>query len=405
MADLPTINSIYNSISKDTLGNNILRNKLINFVININTNEATWPAKGQWYKSIVENKNEFYTLRKLCFNEILDATYINDAQWISEQVEANEWLIQKERYKYSDYFASFKDASSVKKYFNIDHAIVSDYLILKKNGLVENKDIKKMIKMYKKEFTNNQVYIKIDNEKNKLRFPDEMNKQEQYNYSIGDDDENKYVNSFMLIYDSYPDDEIVEILFNEILKEKDNSIKYPLLDYFLASKNIPAEKVLKLKQQLAKNKAETADIYKTFCLNNKLQMLEDSFKVPAKIAQALLEKDGKNYKKYDTIYYLGQKINSYYPDKIFHFFNYKEKDEMNDQIAFVILPNDLTTIKKDEDFYEIHKTENQIDKTETFEQVSDNLIKKEIRKSILEKTSSYKNYGMEADEASLDLED
>ncbi len=408
VSNLPEINKTLESLKGKAPENNIIRKKIIEAFAETAGTKAAWPAVADWLKKIYNDKDELLTIRFFAVEKILQACDERDADWVADNMNNNPdfksslfrtyLLGYCKRIKNKDVLRSKITASSFGNGANVFFLAFS----LRDSGYFNNAQMKVAFDDINKLVATEKASLLIQAEGDLFKYPEASDKKSMSNLRYNDNFQ-FYTNMFSMFYSSLPNETFFTENYTKILNSGTPKDKLDLLKTLAKQKEAPKEWIQALLKRLETEKGLYMDIFKTFMFYNKLDMLPEVFKNKADIARSFMKlKNDNYYSKSDTLYFYGKRPSPYVKGQEFYFFKYRDASEKNEKVGYVILPDDLgVMLTKQTIRYKL--TDEQVSADETFNKVTDKLMRKQYINMMYDDTEEAIYYTDEKGEESLDV--
>jgi uncharacterized protein YbaP (TraB family) len=389
LSNLNEVTAIYQGISKSEVDNNILRRKLVDMVAKGTYSETEWPAVSKWLLNIFNSTTELATIRSFAAEAVIQNQSISDAEFLLKNFYSTPNPYQKRfAYDMKGYLRHVYPKTDLIPKIKLILKEKDDYsfISLADSGYFNNAEKLEAFSFYKKSLEDETLNIQLSQEKTELLF-----KENEINETLADTEEEsnfeQLLEGFRLFYSVSPNDPFFKESFNKILDSKSNEDITQLLDILLSQKETDYDLVNKIVKQLSTEPSKLYQINKTFFENKKYDKLPAIYKDKIKIAKYLLLEE-RQYQKLDSIIYVGAKKYPYNNTDSVYFFKYIEDRQTNANIAYIVLDNknEFLDSKPYTDF-----TSDQITAVESFEKVSNKLMRRYFTLSYFTEKSYFYN--------------
>jgi uncharacterized protein YbaP (TraB family) len=408
-SSFPEIEAAMLLLKEHKAENNILRKKIVEALCESDDNKNDWPIISAWLKKIYNDKNELLTIRFFAASKILKNNDERDLAWVLENAGSNPDF--RSSYLRPGLLSYFKEINDKEKSrtaltlssFGTGIKIYFPAIALYDSGYFNTGEMKATFDEINKLVADENSSIRLQAEGDFFKYPEKSEKKKLSDLKYADNFQ-FYTSMFSLFYSALPTDSFFTMAFEKIFKDGTPKDKLELIKVFAKCKTTPVEWTKKMLESLSDEKSFYLDIFKTFLYYKKLNLLPEKIKNRVDIALSFLQQKDNYYSEHDTLYFFGSKPSPYIKGETYYFFKYRNEKEKNEQIAYVILPENLSyllTRKKIK-----HKfTNEQVGADESFQTISDKLMRRQYIGMLYDEDGSADYYLEEKDEKSLDIDE
>lgn len=408
-SNLAEIESAMKQLKEHKPENNILRKKLVEMMCESDDNPADWPAIAAWLKTIYHDESELLTIRLYAVSQILQRYDVRDLSWVLENSSVNPDF--RGSYLRGDMVRYFQQISEKEKAramlplsaFGTGNRVYNGALNLYDSGYFKPAEMRETFNEITKLVADENSGIRLKAEGDYFKYPEKSDRKNLSDLRYNDNFR-YYTNMFSLFYTALPADSFFTSAFSRIIKDGTPKDKLELLKVFAKQKKLPEDWTRQTLQSLAGEKTLYLDIFKIFLFYKKENQLPDQFRNKVDIALSFLKQKNSYYSEYDTIYFVNSKPSPYTKGETFYFFNYRKRKEKNEQLAYVLLPDDLSVILTRKPVkYKL--SDEQMVPGETFTTISERLMRRHYINLMYDDNGSSDFYLDDKDEKSLDIEE
>jgi uncharacterized protein YbaP (TraB family) len=389
--DVEKIKSVYHSLSNKKAEEVIIKRKLLAAIAYRYYENEDWKPILAFLKNIFEDNKELITLRYYALRQILEQHNKTDADYIYNKIVKDSTVfINLEKDDIESYLRSIKMPATYKGKFPAPTSFTEASKLYIDSAYYPLPIIKKL---FEESIANDRRFefqAKIAAEKSLFKYPEESLEKEKSN--------DKYKNSFTSItkkfsifYPYFPADPIFEKYYANVKENGTPNDKITLLAAFVRSKYFNKEWANQLVIDLGKEQRLKNVVIKMYHNSKLLSLLPKDYINNVEFAKNyLLEKSFSNNPP-DTIYHVKTIAYLYSKTDSVYFFKYRDENDINDEYAYIILPNSSKMF--DMDLYPVHdKTNEQEVNGESFQTIANRILRKNYIRKLYNKVNNARGY-------------